>query len=941
MNDTNLGSIWNKWDLHVHTPASFYWKGGKLLGAMTDEEKSQSLKEFVETVNKSDCIAFSIMDYWTFDWFIELQKYLKSHTDELKKTVFPGMELRVECPVDYRLNIHVLLSDQLTAQQLMDFKSKLQIRVGATNKILSNGSLIDLAKSLGVDKAKAHGFKDPTTLSDEDLLRLGSMTAEVTKDSLSDAFTQIPKGSGYVVLPYDTSDGLLKLDWSKHPQSDNYFMQSSHIFETRDQRNIDLFCGLKTEENNDFFDNFFKTLNSKPKPCVSGSDAHSYTEYGKFPTDKCTWIKADPTFEGLKQIVYEPSERVKIQTNNPYEDRTKIYFNSIELSGGTHYVIPNLKLPLNRELITLIGGRGSGKSAFLDTFAFLNEEHMKTDRNGKKKIVEYYRTNEGKVVPNPAFLLKTSLVDKDGKIVAFEKQLSDHANFELPFLYLGQESLSGISTNDYELTKTICDLVGIDINEIGQQELISKARSVLSDIENTKKQIEDIVNRYVSLGFNHATSLETWIKGYLTKLIEQQKRLSSKETRKILEEINKKTEKGLKLKDLREKSEILASQFQHNSFNTEIQKYNADLLKIYPDSKQLQLIDTSKLLAEIEKVKTQTSTDMDILRKEIITQKQELIKQGIKEDVNTLLQASENLQRQITNVQKDLQNYEQGLKVVKILHTERGKILTEIQSSTEKVKQAITNAYVAFKSSRDGSSKEEIDLFEKIMQGVGIEGKVQFDTKTFINEVLDSYFDNRKVPNETELKKVVGGQNTDGTPKDITFDALSKWVQSDLYSQSYFSKGGLNGITEYIFTQWPKFVRVRAIAKLNDKPTDLLSIGQRGTLLLKVYLATASAKQVFVIDQPEDNLDNSFIMNELVPLLRKAKKSRQIIISTHNANLVVNTDAEQVIVARLDQENGYLSGSLENSEIIENVCEILEGGEEAFKKREQKYNITA
>lgn len=437
MTDTRLGSIWNKWDLHVHTPASFHWKGGKGLGAMTDEEKLQSIKEFIEIVNKSDCVAFSIMDYWTFDWFIELHKYLKSHKDELKKTVFPGMELRVECPVDYRLNIHVLLSDQLTTQQLIDFKSKLQIRVGAANKTLSNSSLTNLAKSLGVDKAKAHGFKDPATLGDDDLLKLGSMTAEVTKDSLRDAFTQIPKDAGYVVLPYDTSDGLLKLDWTKHPQSDNYFMQSSQIFETRDQRNIDLFCGLKTEENKGFFDNFFKTLNSQPKPCVSGSDAHSYAEYGKFPKDRCTWIKADPTFEGLKQIVYEPSERVKIQANNPYVDRTKIYFNSIELSGSTHYVIPNLMLPLNRELITLIGGRGSGKSAFLDTFAFLNEEHLKTDRNGKKKIVEYYRTNEGKVVPNPAFLLKTSLVDKDGKVVSFEKPLSDHTNSELPFFISG------------------------------------------------------------------------------------------------------------------------------------------------------------------------------------------------------------------------------------------------------------------------------------------------------------------------------------------------------------------------------------------------------------------------------------------------------------------------------------------------------------------------
>lgn len=78
-------------------------------------------------------------------------------------------------------------------------------------------------------------------------------------------------------------------------------------------------------------------------------------------------------------------------------------------------------------------------------------------------------------------------------------------------------------------------------------------------------------------------------------------------------------------------------------------------------------------------------------------------------------------------------------------------------------------------------------------------------------------------------------------------------------------------------------------------------------------------------------------MHELVPLIRKAKKSRQIIMSTHNANLVVNADAEQVIVAQIDQGKGYLSESIENPEINKNIRDILEGGEEAFRKREQKY----
>ena len=110
-------------------------------------------------------------------------------------------------------------------------------------------------------------------------------------------------------------------------------------------------------------------------------------------------------------------------------------------------------------------------------------------------------------------------------------------------------------------------------------------------------------------------------------------------------------------------------------------------------------------------------------------------------------------------------------------------------------------------------------------------------------------------------------------------------------------------------------------------------------MLLKIYLATATAKQIFIVDQPEDNLDNSFIMNELVPLIREVKKSRQLILSTHNANLVVNADSEQVIVARLDGDGDYISGSIENQDINKSIKEILEGGEDAFRNRENKYGM--
>jgi len=122
---------------------------------------------------------------------------------------------------------------------------------------------------------------------------------------------------------------------------------------------------------------------------------------------------------------------------------------------------------------------------------------------------------------------------------------------------------------------------------------------------------------------------------------------------------------------------------------------------------------------------------------------------------------------------------------------------------------------------------------------------------------------------------------------------------------------------------------------------EQLSPGTRGIVLLLLYLVIdAQDRRPLIIDQPEENLDPKSVFEELVPHFRNARKRRQVIIVTHNANLVVNTDADQVIVASSEPnpDGGlpsvqYRCGSIENSKIRKVVCEILEGGEQAFLDR--------
>ena len=138
-----------------------------------------------------------------------------------------------------------------------------------------------------------------------------------------------------------------------------------------------------------------------------------------------------------------------------------------------------------------------------------------------------------------------------------------------------------------------------------------------------------------------------------------------------------------------------------------------------------------------------------------------------------------------------------------------------------------------------------------------------------------------------------------------------------------------------------------------------MSPGKRAIVVLELLLEkSANSKNPILIDQPEDNLDNRSISTELVNLLRKVCLYRQVIIITHNANLVVLSDSDEVIVANQDPnltENikyrfEYITGSLENSRSVDNsteklldkgirnnVTDILEGGVEAFRTRERKY----
>ncbi|MBV6341922.1 hypothetical protein HWQ67_10025 [Candidatus Magnetobacterium casensis] len=208
-----------------------------------------------------------------------------------------------------------------------------------------------------------------------------------------------------------------------------------------------------------------------------------------------------------------------------------------------------------------------------------------------------------------------------------------------------------------------------------------------------------------------------------------------------------------------------------------------------------------------------------------------------------------------------------------------------------------------------------------------VTGEIVFDEQVFYEELFENVVDGRRIANIDILKERYPVHS---------FGDWIKFISTKEFEDKRFEKHKL-----FFFDMAKRSKYLKTIPKItyDGKPLEKLSVGQRGTVYLRLKLATDAFSKPIVFDQPEDDLDNEFIMGELIAIFKKLKKYRQIVIVTHNANLVVNADAEQVIVAKnVDEILSYESGALENPDIIKSVCKVLEGGKAAFERRKDKYS---
>ena len=913
------GSEWNKWDLHIHSPASYHWNGGKKLKEMTAEEKEAEIKKFIKTVNESDVEVFAVQDYWSFDWILELRQYVRAHPEELQKTVLPGMELRAECSADYRLNIHAILSNDVTDQQLRDFQAALQIRkTGKETQNISDEALIDFAKRLDKSKAKYHGFDDPSKLTEDQLLELGSKTVEVTRESLSAAIEKVPQGKAFIMLPYSTSDGLLKLDWREHPMDDIYYMQTADVFETRDQRNIDLFGGIQTEANKDYYKNFLKTLGNKPKPCISGSDGHRFADYGAFPNNKATWIKADPTFLGFEQIIYEPTSRAKVQQLEPDEKSPQLIIDRVEFKNpdGSQEVIP-----LNQNLNSIIGSRAQGKSNLLKNIAYCIDPEQTKLRN----------------IDTSDFITLDDFTVywKDGsKNTSDPNEDKDKGLLFIPQKFLGELLYGKNPQFDSFVTSLFENREDFKASleayrKLADQNLVA-ITAIIREVLDARSEGSSMAVRLRKLGNRDSFIKETGELDARIKVLGAEAEISESDL-KTYDELSEQHQKLSRAMDSQNRD--IGS--LKNLINFDV--INADRIEAYDFSEATY----NRILKE--------------LRKDDANFKGQFVSDEITR-INELIAIN---RRAILVVEKDLKPLQAKIKkhAALISLTKRQAQLKETIALIEKTSEELNTLRKYY-----GSKKEELikayaeyekgyaslDVSLPELQFSDIKLVITFNKQGFLRWAENGInYHNSTEFRRDELNRYINANKFLEDPQSWHYDAktyptLLKELLDGILSGKLILKSGqdIESIISELLKNRHGVNFLKSVRNKDGVTFDDMSDGEQMLSLLEMIFKFDDYNYPVLLDQPEDDLDSRAISTTVVDFLCSEKQNRQILVASHNANIVVCGDSENILVsskkAGAPPSFYYANGAIEQPKINKEILEILEGGVDAFELRRKK-----
>ena len=976
---SSRGSVWYRWDPHLHAP-----------GTLLNDQFGGDWNAYIARINSSSPAirALGVTDYFCIRGYRAVRQMWKG--GELKNVdfVFPNVEMRLDIKTDKQIpiNLHLLFSpdDQDHAEQIERILGHLVYDYDGVRYQCTTAQLAALGRAVvsdGLDETAA--------------LRVGAQQFKVQLGDVRQLFSTEKwlARNCLVAVAGSSNDGTSGL------QADDSYVATRREIErfadiifsaTPSQRRF--WIGEHPDVPPQIIEKTYRSL----KPCLHGSDGHSPATTASPNLNRYCWIKGDRCFDTLRQVVLEPKRRVFIGEKPNVDGGGLGSIAGMEVEHApwlTDHVVA-----FNTGLVAIIGSRGSGKSALVEMIAhaagcsgasladssFLSKarEHL---AGGTVRLT--WADDESPPaarlsVPNEDMdwldadrvrYLSQEFVEKlcsgPGLAVGLRREIErivfdatevprrlQAASFEELVSLMDEPILKRRADLRSQLDEFTQEVVKEDRLIAGLPELKGEKTRQSNILDNARKDLAKLMPKDTLKHSRRLAELETALSTMELK-IERQRRRGTSLT-DLLAEVKAYGSTGA------------AAQLQH-------------LRGRYAEA-QLTREQWDRLLLRYgDEVEGMISNEIAAVDREVDTSKNGRAGVAIDKDrvpldlwPLVLVEAERNACRALVGIDVDKQRrYGVLQKEISRLEGVLMRLETQIASSEGapgRRQNYLETRRVIYQKIFETFSEEETTLNElyapiksQLVDGKGALRKLQFvvERRVTLSPWIDAgeaLLDLRKATifrGEGALGAIVEQEILPswrkGTPADVSnaiqafIEKYRKELMSAMPGSITPQKRGawIQQVAAWLYDT--SHVDMQYSLRYDGVAIEKLSPGTRGIVLLLLYLVLdRSDLRPLVIDQPEENLDPQSILEELVPHFREARERRQVIIVTHNANLVVNADADQVIIATSTPSESeglprisYLGGSLESREIRERVCAILEGGERAFMDRAKRYRF--
>jgi len=474
MENHSRGSEWNRWDLHIHTPYS-------VLNNQFGDDFDEYVKQLYTRAIDNNVVTIGITDYFSIDGyrkiveeyrsFDKLEKLLES--DELAQKamdilLLPNIEFRLDIIIDgNKVNFHVIFSDEVSITDIEEnFLNNVKfVKQGdpfntGTTRTLTRNNITEFGNNL----ISEHSFSG-------DAYKVGVEQLVVNSEQIKELLDDVAFKNKYIIVtPVD--EDLSKISWDSGAHSVRKTMiQKTQCFFSANQSTIDFGLGKK-HESDELFINEFKSF----KPSVHGSDAHMFDNMFKPDINRNCWIKAEATFNGLQQILFESEDRVRVTEIKPESKQDYYVIDKIEISNKDFS--PDF-IFLNNKLNCIIGGKSTGKSILLHNIARAVDNDQVKDKCEITQLKNYYEI--GKDV---------NVYWADGEV----STLSSRSEEEHKIIYIPQTYLNKLSDEEEETTEI--DSIIKDIVLLNDNANISFERSE-KEIYDYKKDLDMDIYSFV------------------------------------------------------------------------------------------------------------------------------------------------------------------------------------------------------------------------------------------------------------------------------------------------------------------------------------------------------------------------------------------------------------------------------------------------------------